>query len=109
MLVTHATSEGYMANKRCKASLDEAYLDRTIIYGADRIAEYVSRKQLTVVRWRRKEAFPMAKAPDGRWFTSTELIDRWILARMHAQDARDRKAAELKALEKPEDTHGTRI
>ncbi len=80
--------------KRIKTIVDGPYVDRTILIGAELIADYVQMKHETVKRWRRKEAFPMAKMPDGRWFTSTELIDRWILARMYAQDAREKKAKE---------------
>lgn len=55
--------------------------DRTLLYGLPVIAAYMGVGVTTVRRWYRKEGFPLGKLPKGWWATSTELIDRWLLAR----------------------------
>ena len=35
----------------------------------------------SVARWIRKEAFPEARLPDGRWFTTMGLIEAWCMGR----------------------------
>ena len=55
--------------------------DRTLLWGAQQIAQYCGISIQTVYRWTHQHAFPMCKAPDGAWVTSTALVDQWILVR----------------------------
>lgn len=61
--------------------MQEAKYDRTLLYGLPEIAAYIRMSVPTARRWIRQEALPVGKLPDGRWVTSTELIDRWVEAR----------------------------
>ncbi len=40
-----------------------------------------NRSRWSVARWIRKEAFPAARLPDGRWFTTMGLIEAWCMER----------------------------
>lgn len=66
---------------RAKGKPREPVYDRTLLYGMPAIARYLEVSVGTVHRWKRTQGFPMGKLPGGVWCTSTELIDRWILAR----------------------------
>jgi len=55
--------------------------DRTLIQGLSAVTKYTGYSLSTIRRWAKHHAFPIGKLPDGSWITSTELIDRWILAR----------------------------
>lgn len=70
------------ARKRSLAELAEQQrYDRQLIHGADRIAEYLGITLTTLHRWRKYQSLPVSKFPGGCLVTSTELIDRWLLAR----------------------------
>jgi hypothetical protein len=69
---------------KCKS---ETKYDRTILYGLSDIAKYVDFSIGTVRRWKRREGFPMAKLPNGVYMSSTELVDRWVLARAAVENA----------------------
>lgn len=51
-----------------------------LLLGLDDIAGYLGVSKLTVREWWKKEGFPMAKLPGGRWATTPSAIDRWIFA-----------------------------
>lgn len=55
--------------------------DRTLLRGMSAVSKYTQYSLSTIRRWTRQHALPLGKLPDGTWVTSTELIDRWILAR----------------------------
>ncbi len=55
--------------------------DRCLLYGAAAICAYMGFSQSTLRSWIKHQAFPVAKMPDGRWVTSTQLIDNWIVSR----------------------------
>ena len=63
---------------KCK---DDTKYDRTTLYGLPAIAAYLGYTPQTIRRWKSKHGFPLYKMPDGVWQTSTELIDRWGMAR----------------------------
>jgi hypothetical protein len=52
-----------------------------LIIGLDNIAGLFGRTRETIRRWRQKEGFPIARLPDGTWFTTVTLIDEWCIAR----------------------------
>ncbi len=52
-----------------------------IIVGLEAIGQRFDRSRWSVARWIRKEAFPAARLPDGRWFTTMGLIEAWLLER----------------------------
>ena len=68
----------YLIMSKCKP---HTKYDRSILYGLDEIAGYLGVCTMTVRRWRLHHGFPMYKLPAGAWQTSTELIDRWGMAR----------------------------
>ncbi len=45
------------------------------------IAKYCNRSTTTISTWIRIHGFPASKLPNGNLVTSTDLIDKWILAR----------------------------
>jgi hypothetical protein len=63
---------------KCK---EDTKYDRTLLYGLPEIARYTGFCVMTIRRWKNKHGFPIYKLPDGVWQTSTELIDRWGMAR----------------------------
>ena len=52
-----------------------------IIIGLEEIGHRFNRSRWSVARWIRKEAFPAARLPDGRWFTTMGLIEAWCMER----------------------------
>jgi hypothetical protein len=64
-----------------------------MLYGLREIAEYMRYSEDTIAKWAKKHAFPIIKTPDGLYMSSTELIDRWILARWKVQQDRLSRAA----------------
>lgn len=70
------------AQKRRLAEITEQHqYDRQLIHGAERIASYLGVTLSTLHRWRKYQSLPVSKFPGGCLVTSTELIDRWLLAR----------------------------
>ena len=49
--------------------------------GLEAIGRLFGRSRWAVARWVRKEGFPAARLPDGRWFTTMGLIEGWIMER----------------------------
>lgn len=70
-----------------KCEIDTKY-DRTLLYGLPEIARYMDFSVSTIIRWKQRHAFPISKLPDGAYATSTELVDRWLLARGDIQSGR---------------------
>ena len=52
-----------------------------IIVGLADIGKAFGRSRWAVARWIRREGFPAARLPDGRWFTTMGLIEGWIMER----------------------------
>jgi excisionase family DNA binding protein len=64
-----------------------------ILRGLDEIAAYLKVHRRTTWRWIRDYGLPAMQAPSGTWFTSTSLVDLWIIAASKAQrQARTGKA-----------------
>ena len=59
--------------------------ETVLITGLDEIGIYVGRHRNTVAQWIRVHGFPASRLPNGRYVTSTALIDSWILARMNEE------------------------
>ena len=55
--------------------------DRTLLYGAEAIGEYMGCTGHTIHQWIRLHGFLAGRMPNGTWATSTALIDQWIMAR----------------------------
>ena len=55
--------------------------DRTLLYGASQICDYMRCSQSTLRSWVKRHAFPAVKMPNGSWVSSTQLIDDWIIGR----------------------------
>ena len=68
----------YLIMSKCN---DDTKYDRSLLYGLPAIAAYTGFTVQTVRRWHYRHGFPLYKLPDGVWQTSTELIDRWGMAR----------------------------
>ena len=56
-----------------------------ILVGVRSICAYVRIGNSTFYRWHQVEDFPAMRTPDGRWCTSSGLIDGWIVTRWRAQ------------------------
>lgn len=56
-----------------------------ILRGLDEIAAYLKVHRRTAWRWIKDYDLPAMQAPSGTWFTSTSLIDLWIIAASKAQ------------------------
>jgi hypothetical protein len=58
-----------------------------VLRGLDESAAYLKVHRRTAWRWIRDYDLPAMQAPSGTWFTSTNLIDLWIIAAGKAQRA----------------------
>ena len=56
-------------------------MDVRMIIGLQQIGEIFGVSRWSVARWIRHHGFPAARLPDGRWFTTMNLIEAWILER----------------------------
>jgi hypothetical protein len=56
-----------------------------VISGVRSICRYLHIGPATFYGWIRAHGFPATRTPEGRWITSTALIDGWILARVESQ------------------------
>lgn len=56
-----------------------------VLIGVRNICAYTQIGPRTFYRWCREYEFPAAFTPSGRWITSKQLIDNWIMARWKAQ------------------------
>jgi|CXWL01.1.fsa_nt_gi hypothetical protein len=63
-------------------------LDRAVevLSGVRSICRYLHIGPATFYRWTAHHRFPATLTPEGRWLTSTTLIDGWILARVEVQE-----------------------
>ncbi|MET4686278.1 hypothetical protein [Sinorhizobium fredii] len=52
-----------------------------VIIGLESIGRLFGVTGRTIKNWIRKEGFPAARLPDGRWSTTLGNVDRWLLAR----------------------------
>jgi hypothetical protein len=67
-----------------------------VLIGVRSICAYTRIGHHTFYQWCQKHGFPGTLTPDGRWITSKQLIDNWIVGRWKAQRAtqqREREAA----------------
>lgn len=67
-----------------------------VLIGVRNICHYTQIGPGSFYRWCREYGFPATFTPGGRWITSKQLIDNWIVARWKAQRAtqqREREAA----------------
>ena len=67
------------------------------------IALRMGRSRWTIKRWWRQHGFPMALLPNGHWFTTEGLIEKWILARSEALHDLEAQAQEKALAEMLED------
>jgi hypothetical protein len=58
-----------------------------ILRGLDEIAAYLKVHRRTIRRWIDDSGLPAMQSPSGAWFTSTSLLDLWIIAASKAQRA----------------------
>ena len=68
-----------------KCNEDTKY-DRTLLWGAKGVAEYIGYAPITVRRWSKRHGLPLCKLPDGRLISSTQLVDDWFMARWRIQN-----------------------
>jgi hypothetical protein len=52
-----------------------------VLIGVRSICAYTRIGPHTFYRWCQKDGFPATRTPDGRWITSKQLINNWIVAR----------------------------
>ena len=53
-----------------------------VFLGVRSISSYMGVGPSTFYTWTRSHGFPATRTPDGRWITSTALIDDWIRDRL---------------------------
>lgn len=58
-----------------------------ILTGVRTICRYMKIGPQTFYNLQREHDFPVMQLPDGRWCTSRNLIDQWIVSRWKAQKA----------------------
>lgn len=58
-----------------------------ILTGVRTICRYMKIGPQTFYNLQREHDFPVMQLPDGRWCTSRNLIDEWIVSRWKAQKA----------------------
>lgn len=56
-----------------------------VLSGVRSICRYLHIGPATFYGWTCEHGFPATRTPEGRWLTSTALIDGWILARVEGQ------------------------
>ena len=65
-----------------------------VLIGVRNICDFTQIGPRTFYRWCRGYEFPAAFTPGGRWITSKQLIDNWIVARWKAQRATQQRERE---------------
>ena len=65
-----------------------------VLIGVRNICAYTRIGPNTFYRWCQKHGFPATLTPDGRWITSKQLIDNWIVALWKAQRATQHRERE---------------
>jgi hypothetical protein len=50
-----------------------------VLWGTEEIGEYLRVHRLTAWRWIKKRGLPAAQGYKGKWFSTTSLIDIWIV------------------------------
>lgn len=66
-------------------SAKRVYVGEGTRIGWPRIAQYLGVSVDTVIRWEKRQRFPVCRLPDGRVMTTLSLIDQWVMARIEAQ------------------------
>jgi hypothetical protein len=56
-----------------------------LLMGVRSICAYAKIGPSTFYKWQETAQFPAMRTPDGRWCTSRDLIDGWIVARWQTQ------------------------
>lgn len=67
-----------------------------VLLGTREIGEYLRIHPITAWKWIKKKGLPAAQGYKGQWFTTTSLIDHWILTMRLIQLER-KKAKEVKS------------
>lgn len=57
------------------------YIRSMLLVGASQIRKHCRLTLRTLRLWSETDAFPLSLLPDGRYFTTSELIDAWAMAR----------------------------
>jgi len=69
-----------------------------VLIGVRNICDFTQIGPRTFYRWCREYGFPATFTPGGRWITSKQLIDNWIVARWKAQrDSQQKERAAVLA------------
>ncbi len=50
-----------------------------VLWSTSEIAKYLRVHRITVSRWIQKKGLPAAQGPKLKWFSTTSLIDNWII------------------------------
>ncbi len=61
--------------------------NQATLIGGEQICQYLGLCISSVIRYRRNHALPVCNLPDGRLFTTKNLIDQWVIARMLEQES----------------------
>ena len=56
-----------------------------VLWGTEEIGEYLRVHRLTAWRWIKKRGLPAAQGYKGKWFSTTSLIDHWIVTMRQIQ------------------------
>lgn len=79
----HRFGHAMAAYKRQKHSQGEG-----LLMGVRSICEYARIGPRTFYKWQQAAEFPAMRTPDGRWCTSRDLTDGWIISRWKAQQTK---------------------
>ncbi len=56
-----------------------------VLWGTQEIAEYLRVHRVTAHRWIKKKGLPAAQGYKGKFFSTTSLIDHWIVTMRQIQ------------------------
>ncbi len=66
-----------------------------VLWGTKEIAQYLRVHRITVSRWIQKKGLPAAQGPKLIWFSTTSLLDHWILTLRQIQLEKEQKRKKL--------------
>jgi hypothetical protein len=62
-----------------------------VLWGTREIAQYLRVHRVTISRWISKKGLPVAQGPKLKYFTTTSLIDTWIVTLRKIQLEKEQK------------------
>ncbi len=70
-----------------KLGVGQAKENQGTLIGWEQIHQYLGLCVSTMIRYRRDHGLPICNMPDNRVFTTKNLIDQWVIARMLEQES----------------------